>query len=115
MQPNLGILSSACRTRTLLPDQQGKPRKQEVAAGVIDYIYLAGIKTRFERCQRHIELEDGGLSLARIQFRQFDQRAFVGFGFTLKKATLDKSRMPGLLASPLAESASAGRAGSYTS
>jgi len=37
---------SARGVRGLLPDEQGKPRKQEVAAGVIDHIYLAGIKSR---------------------------------------------------------------------
>lgn len=47
-------------------DQQGKPRKQEVAAGVVDHIYLTGIKTGFERRERHVQLENGGLALARV-------------------------------------------------
>ena len=44
-----------------------------MAAGVIDYIYLAGIEAGLERGERHVQLEDGSFALARIQFRQFDQ------------------------------------------
>ena len=74
-----------CSAGAVLPDQQGKPRKQEVTAGVVDHIDLAGIKARLERGQRHIQLEDGGLSLARIQIGQLDQRTLVGFGLPLKE------------------------------
>src|SRR5580700_1905541 len=81
----LGNFLLACGGGTLLPDQQGKPRKQEVASSVVDDINLASIKAGFERSQRHIEFEDGSLALARVQFCQFYQGAFVGFGFTLEK------------------------------
>ncbi len=36
------------------PYQQAQPRKQEVATGIIDHIYLAGIKAGLERCQRYV-------------------------------------------------------------
>jgi hypothetical protein len=45
---------SLCGGWTLLPDQQCKPRKQEVAAGVIDHVDLAGIKPGFERREWNI-------------------------------------------------------------
>ncbi len=48
------------------PDQQGEPWKEKVSTGIVDHIYLAGIKARFERCERHVLLEDGGLALSRI-------------------------------------------------
>jgi hypothetical protein len=74
-----------------------------VAAGVIDHIDLAGIETGFERGQRHVQLKDSRLSLARIQFRQLDQRTFVGFGLPWKNATLVKSRMPACCSFPLSQ------------
>src|ERR1700685_1135007 len=77
--------SSRCNTRTLWPNQHSEPRKQEVSPGVIDNIYLASIKTGFQRCEGDVQLEDCSLAVACVQFRQLNQRAFIGFGFSLEE------------------------------
>src|ERR1700684_2415645 len=65
--------------RTLLPDQQSQPRKQEMTAGVVNHIDLAGIKSRLERGKRHVQLEKRGFLLARLQIGQRYQRTLVAF------------------------------------
>ena len=69
----------------LLPDQQPKSREGELARRVIYHIHLAGVKAGFELCERHIQLENGSSSIARVQFFYFLQRTLVCFRLPLEK------------------------------
>ena len=56
--------------RTLRPDQQDEPRKQEMPACVVNHVDLTSIITGLERAQRQIQLKDASFAVENIQFRQ---------------------------------------------
>ena len=56
--------------RTLRPDQQHEPRKQEMPACVVNHVDLTSIITGLERAQRQIQLKDASFAVENIQFRQ---------------------------------------------
>jgi len=56
-----------------------------MTAGVVNHIDLAGIKSGLERGQRHVQLEDRGFSLARIQIGQRYQRTLIAFDLPLEE------------------------------
>ena len=72
-------------TAHLLPQQQRKARKRKSARGVIHDIHLAGVEAGLELGQRHIQLENGGASISRVQLFHFLQGTFIGLHLALEK------------------------------
>ena len=67
-----------------------------MSGGIVDHIDLAGIKAGFQAVERKIQLKNARLAIARIQFAQFNQRAFVDFRLAAEKGDIREQVDPGL-------------------
>ena len=80
------MVVAAVAFQRLFPHQQSQPRKAELPGGIVNNIHLAGIEARLQLGKRHIELENRGFALRRIQLLAHHHRSFIGFDLSTEES-----------------------------